>query len=328
MLLLMAMGCSAADEYTMLPEDCYDDEQYDEADQMCYLTCELDDTCEAAGLGDWLRDFTEQLGAFSFVGDDEPNVVILYTVDGNRIRDPVENEPLTDEEAAILDDTANHKVMWQQFANIIPQAQRMAIAKYGVFTDGEENTMAYVEPNPDDPTTWILVLDAADAVNQEEQTYTLIHEFGHVLTLNDNQVPFDENAYFAEDDTAVEEAESACPTFFAGEGCSRNQSYINAFYDRFWADIYGEWEAAEFDETAVSDDLYPQYEDRFLTAYAATNPGEDIAESWTHFVLYPKPEADTVAAQKVRFFYDYPELVTLRAQIVGRLYSQSRARER
>ena len=61
-----------------------------------------------------------------------------------------------------------------------------------------------------------------------------------------------------------------------------------------------------------------------MTDYAATNPGEDIAESFTSFVMEPKPDGDTIAEEKVLFFYEYPELVQLRAEIVGRVYSRFR----
>lgn len=267
--VLIFIGCTAVDDYPMTADDCYDDEIYDETDQMCYLamtpddcfddetfdeteqtctlTCEIDGTCEAdetMGVGEWLRDFTDRIAAsFSFVGDDEPNVLITYTVNDNRINDPVEGEAYSDEETGILDDTANHEAMWEQFTRMIPQQNRWMLSKFGVFTDGEENTMAYVEPDPDAPEKWVLVVDPADAANKNEQTYTLIHEYGHLLTLNDNQVPFDEAAYFAEDDDAAETSANACSTFYTTEGCTEPQSYMNAFYAQFWAEIYMEWEA-------------------------------------------------------------------------------------
>ena len=46
-----------------------------------------------------------------------------------------------------------------------------------------------------------------------------------------------------------------------------------------------------------------------------TAPKEDVAETWTYFVMTPQPGGDTLADQKIRFFYNYPELVDLRAQI-------------
>ena len=67
------------------------------------------------------------------------------------------------------------------------------------------------------------------------------------------------------------------------------------------------------------DDFYKIYQDQFLTDYAATSPLEDIAESWAFFVLSPKPELNSIANEKILFFYEYPELVALRQEILDRL---------
>ena len=52
-----------------------------------------------------------------------------------------------------------------------------------------------------------------------------------------------------------------------------------------------------------------------MTDYAATDPSEDIAESFTYFVLWPRQGGGSVWEQKLDFFYGYPELVELRAGI-------------
>ncbi|MBI3151573.1 MAG: hypothetical protein HYZ21_05540, partial [Chloroflexi bacterium] len=62
-----------------------------------------------------------------------------------------------------------------------------------------------------------------------------------------------------------------------------------------------------------------KYEDRFVTSYAATNPEEDIAEAFTFFVFGPTPAGDTIAEKKVLFFYQYPELIELRVNILRNL---------
>jgi hypothetical protein len=53
-----------------------------------------------------------------------------------------------------------------------------------------------------------------------------------------------------------------------------------------------------------------------VTEYAASNPDEDFAESFTVFVLKEKPTKPTVnfihKDQKILFFYDFPELVEMR----------------
>ncbi|HKJ37827.1 MAG TPA: hypothetical protein VJ972_03565, partial [Anaerolineales bacterium] len=78
---------------------------------------------------------------------------------------------------------------------------------------------------------------------------------------------------------------------------------------------------AEDDETyyEMLDDFYYKYEDQFISSYAATTLEEDIAESWSFFVLAPKPQPSSIANEKVLFFYDYPELVQLREEILNNL---------
>lgn len=320
---MVVTGCAAGEEvFIMTAEDCYDDETFVPEDEFCYLTCELEGTCaDNPGLLSFITNFISEIGNIVLGAPSDANVIITYDIEGDRIVNPVEGVPQTDQEDEILADTNSHQVMWQEFANLIPAENRSDISNYGIFTDGAEETMAYVEPNQDDPTKWNLILDAVDAENKKEQQYTLIHEYGHVLTLNNRQVPFDLEASL--DDAAYEESANACPRFFTGEGCANGNSYINAFFDQFWADIYDELPQDPEDYDAL-DAFYQTHQDRFVTDYAATNPGEDIAESWTHFVLNDKPSGNSIADQKVQFFYDYPELVTLRDKILARLYSQSR----
>ena len=87
-------------------------------------------------------------------------------------------------------------------------------------------------------------------------------------------------------------------------------------------------------------EFHQKYYDQFVTHYAADQPTEDIAESFTAFVLW---DEDTIAyhkkvctkegwnlitpwwkwcdkiyrdnsmwEEKIRFFYDFPELVEMR----------------
>ena len=36
---------------------------------------------------------------------------------------------------------------------------------------------------------------------------------------------------------------------------------------------------------------------------------------WLFFIISPRPAGDTIAEQKILFFYDFPEMVALREQI-------------
>ena len=128
--------------------------------------------------------------------------------------------------------------------------------------------------------------------------------------------PYDEAVYQQEVD--------ACPQYFPGEGCSNPDSYLNQFFARFWTDLYTEWQVidAETNDNKrydLIDDFYNTYQDQFLTDYAPTSPSEDIAESWTFFILAPKPELNSIANEKILFFYEFPELVELRSQILDRI---------
>lgn len=67
--------------------------------------------------------------------------------------------------------------------------------------------------------------------------------------------------------------------------------------------------------------FYENYEDQFVTGYAVTSPDEDIAEVWPYFILSPHPEGEEIWEKKILFFYQYPEQVKLRAEVLSRLLS-------
>ncbi|MDP1604466.1 MAG: hypothetical protein Q8M03_14515, partial [Legionella sp.] len=255
---------------------------------------------------------------------DEEMTIVTYTVEGEDIFEPVyEDVPadLQDEQEDVL----THQQVWEYFLVLIPAGQRGSIAEYAIFTDGQGGTLAAVSQTTYDPSLWVLPVDIADTANYHELTYTLVHEFAHLLTLGSDQVtpslavfnnPDDDNMYLQE--------VSACPDYFPGEGCASPDSYINNFYYQFWDDIHEEWNEInlEADEDAyyeLLDEFYYKYEDHFVTSYAATNPEEDIAEAFTFFVFSPKPAGDTIAEEKILFFHQYPELVALRATILNNM---------
>jgi len=329
--------------YTETAEDCLEDEEFDEVDELCYpvVYCDEDGYCEEEEYGflDLLFGLVDELvwgvagGDFENAEELEENTLITYRVQGNQIVQP-ELAAVTDDLLDFQADTAAHQKIWIYFAQLVPPDQRPYLVKYVVFTDGPEEVLAFVTPDADDPTKWLLGVDIADTSNPEELTFTLIHEFAHLMTLNSGQVPVNEEVALQPDNEELyAEAVAACPAYFPGEGCSEPTSYLNAFYERFWADIYEEWseiDALQYEDEdeywAAAEEFYASREDEFVSDYAATSPEEDIAESFATFVLKPKPTGATLADEKVAFFYDYPELVKLRAEMSGRLYSRLRRR--
>lgn len=255
---------------------------------------------------------------------DEEVYLVTYAVSGNEVSNPnFENvlPDLKDEQ----DDSAAHQQIWNYFTALIPAGQRRIIAEYSIITDGQGGTLAAVAQTQSDPNLWELQVDIADAGNYYDLTYTLVHEFGHLLTLSPDQVPPSLAVFNNPDDEAIylDEA-SACPDYFPGEGCANPDSYINDFYRQFWADIYEEWNELNLEENDDAyyeklDEFYYKYEDQFLTSYAAANPEEDIAEAWAFFIFSPEPAGDSIAEEKVLFFYQYPELVELRTNILSNI---------
>ena len=334
-----AEGSESPADYGMTPEDCYPDEVYDPVEKVCYIEieCETEAECEEMGVGifDELSSITNDLLTDNFSGgqgggaDEDGTSIIAYSVEGDRIFNP-QTFPVPGDLLAFQQDTAKHQAMWGEFARMIPLERRSNIISFTIFTDGIDENMAAVAPSPDDPTQWELTVDIVDSENVKEFTYTLIHEYGHLLTLNAAQVPPSLEVLNNPDSNEVyEQAAAACPQYFTGEGCSNQGAYINLFFNRFWVDIIDELEQVELieDDDGYYEGLelfYEKYQDQFVTDYAATNSGEDIAESWTHFVLKDKPTGNTIADQKVLFFYGFPELVQLRASILSQTVSRLR----
>jgi hypothetical protein len=250
--------------------------------------------------------------------------LIDYEVTKGEISGPqIESVPkeLEDEQ----DDRATHKAIWDYFAAIIPSAQREVVSEFSIFTDGRGNHLAAVNPRFSDPEHWTLYIDILDAKSYYDLTYTLLHEEGHLLTLSSEQVtPSKAISKFPENKTVYQQEEDACSQYFTGKGCSEPDSYINQFFSRFWPYIYEEWAQIDAEEdkdtrATMLDDFYKVNRDQFVSKYAPTSPEEDIAESWAFFVLSPKPELTSIANEKILFFYEYPELVELRTQILKQI---------
>ncbi len=263
---------------------------------------------------------------------DDPNYVepksyylVTYGVNGDQITNPVFDSipnDLKDEQQ----DNVSQKAAWQIFITLIPAEDRQMVTQYIIFTDGYSNTLAAVDQTEDDLTNWILEIDTADLEDRDALLFTLIHEYAHLLTLNESQVNVDEDVFNDPYNLSLlEEKSAACPDYFTDGGCSHPNSYINAFYQQFWVDINAEWEkidALQYNTenfTPYYDGLYNFYlaqADQFLDDYSTTHPTEDIAESFAYFVFSPKPTGTLIRDQKILFFYDYPELIELRQSIL------------
>lgn len=292
-----------------------------------YAVCALSmDQVLKSGLGD----------VYNFQGVtefEEPGMYYLakYSVAGDSLTDPVlETVPATlrDEQA----DSALQNEAWDTFTELIPAQDRQMVTQFNVFTDGYSNTLAAVDQSKQDLSQWMLEVDIADLEDKDALIFTMIHEYAHLLTLNASQVtPDAETVNDPYNYELQKERAAACPTYFTGTGCSHADSYIQAFYTRFWTDIDTEWAKVDALQYGTRDfvpyyhalyDFYLTYQDQFVGDYAVTHPAEDIAESFTHFVFSPKPLGNSIRDQKIAFFYEYPEMVQLREDILNGTCSQ------
>lgn len=257
-------------------------------------------------------------------GDQSDIPMVIYTVSGNEITNPI-LEKVPRDLIKYQNDYKLQKQSWDLFVAIIPPDQRAVVHQYEIITDGQGGVLGAVEQSPFDPNTWMLEVDIADASDTKNLVFTMLHEFGHLLTLNPSQVPPDLKVFDNPADNDIYSQEvNACSTYFPGEGCSLANSYINVFFNRFWTNIYAEWQKIDDIQNDQKrenrlESFYRKYRDQFVDDYAVTNPSEDIAETWAYYILIPKPKGNSIADQKINFFYQYPELVQLRQQILTNL---------
>lgn len=251
-------------------------------------------------------------------------LMVTYTINGDQLSVPT-LESVPDYLKKYQSDFSTQQKPWKLFTDLIPQDQRRMLAEYQVLTDGPGDVLGLVEQTSDDPNKWTLGIDIADITDTKNLVFTFLHEMGHLLTLNSTQVPPDMQVFDHPDNEKIYNREAAaCHNYFPGEGCSLSDSYLNTFFNQFWNNVYGEWHQIDNiqNDNKRQDSLdafYKKYKDRYVDDYAVTDPNEDIAETWAFFVLSPKPQGDTIADQKLLFFYQYPELTQLRKRILQNL---------
>ncbi len=186
--------------------------------------------------------------------------------------------------------------LWEQIQDWLPEDAFDRFEQLTFFTDGEYETLAYAAPLDGKGESWEFGVDPVDSQDGAFFLETVLHEYFHSVTLNEEQVTYTNRQTV---DTYNE------PGMVALSG-----SYLDDFYQEFWTDY--------LDDCLASEDTYNfflRHEEDFVTPYASTDPSEDICESLTYFVLWPEQEGDGVWERKLRFFEAYPELVGFRRTV-------------
>ncbi len=328
--LVLVAGCSEFWEEEDGPQQiAVDPSPVIELNKIEHETCDSAEECSKLGdkliehirglYGDLLTDYSSHDHG---KGMNEQEIVI-YELDGELLIYP-EFMEVDSSYKMYRDDLEKHLHIWEMFTYLIPEKERQMLSGFLIFTDGFGETLAHVEPDRYDLNFLWLGVDIVDADQSMELKVTLLHEFAHLITLEKSQMDMNvEVAYADEDDEIHRLAEAACAYYFVeGMGCTKKDSYLYTFYSEFWIDIVDEWRernvAKDEDEVEL---FFYDYEDRFVTDYAATSPEEDIAETWTYFILSPLPHGTEIWEQKIQFFHQYPEQLKLRVDILSRLLS-------
>ncbi|MGK0208958.1 MAG: hypothetical protein ACI83O_000218 [Patescibacteria group bacterium] len=302
---------TALEAIPLTESDCFEFEVWNAEDATCDLDCSDEAQCAAmdeeyfGGFDDYFdEDYTGESAAGSgFSGSDGDRVVFSIASDMSLELD-------SDNGNGNLRSRGEQEKIWRLYTTLIPQRMYDSyLVSYLVVSDGIDGTMAYVEQTQDNEVKWLISIDVYDVydsdgeyIDREEFLSTLVHEFAHLLALNNDQVDVS---------VSVDDCGEYAHT---GEGCPRDGSYWKAFDELYWSDADKD-SANELYDAEEGETLYPGREDEFVSDYAGTNLGEDFAESFALFVLQDKPTGNTIKDQKVLFFYGYSELVTLRDEI-------------
>ncbi len=195
--------------------------------------------------------------------------------------------------------------VWKKVNEILPKSQMKHFEDFILFSDGQYDTLAYVNIVEDNSSKYDLGIDYKDVESERDDfDITVIHEFGHVLTTNGEEVEY---------------TEKVDPNHYYEDGylSAKENSYLNEFYIRYWAYIYEDLLMAERWENSeeAKNYFYLRHLNDFASGYCSTSPAEDIAESFALFVLEDKPSGNSLPEQKIRFFYEFNEFIEIRKEI-------------
>lgn len=199
---------------------------------------------------------------------------------------------------------AQYDQFFNIFRDIIPNEWwSKDLVKFIAFKGSE--MAAYVSFDEERPEKLVLAVNFDRMFNMPdfEKQYVYLHEFGHIFSMNENQ--------FKKGGMMYDLFGETLDNF-------KEDSYMNKFYKQFWNNVEKYWRDNEGKKIEDIDEFYSLNEDNFVSHYASTNAYEDFAETFAEFILN-KYDADYFTPQtrqKINFFYQYPEIVVLRTQIL------------
>ncbi|CAM4240890.1 hypothetical protein [Lacicoccus alkaliphilus] len=193
---------------------------------------------------------------------------------------------------------------YDEFETLFPEEYTDQIDIFRLFSDGEGNTLAYVEISEDET---VLAMDFRDNAHKAARYRTHVHEFAHLYSLPPEDFT-DECAA----DTAMD--------------CLKEDTLMHDYTVRFWSHYGAGWLENRYKSQAERDAFFANNITDFYVPYQAVNPKEDYAVTFTMFVTRAIPaESGQLQDIKVRSMYEDPEHVKLRADILRNLLELERA---
>ncbi len=206
------------------------------------------------------------------------NYLALYATNGTSLI------PLDGTKYRALD-----RQLWNRFVTLVGSSfVSTYLQEFRIYSDADAEYDAFSERDTE-RGKWILAvnvykLDLSERNAWQEMDQLFIHEVGHMV---------------------VDEY----PDMF--------DTYVQTFWnvrDLAHADAV---EALSYGNSrnSVIQNYYYAHQSDFVSEYAATSPLEDIVESFTYFVLGGLSVGRNEKDSKINFFYSYPKLKEIRAQM-------------
>lgn len=175
--------------------------------------------------------------------------------------------------------------MWAIVDASWPADQRDRLAQLSVVREESRGLVGVVHPSA--TGGWVLSLDIADIDDRPLIEETIVHELSHAITLDRDVFTFGEV--------------DACSGVAISLGCAEADTILTRFAERFWPE-----------------DVASTLEDDFVNDYASTAAHEDLAETFTAWVLGWPIEDATVKA-KIEMLTSDSELAALADTLRERL---------
>jgi len=285
-------------------DDCSSYEQYDAESSVCFYECEDEATCENIA-----KEIDAEIATWYDNEWEEENIEEdVIASNSNTLRAEYRVARWEKIKLKSGEQSQDDADLWTLVSKISPNwLSDTYVDTFQIFDDKNDDTIAFVDDEDNNGTWRIAINVAAFSDSTEKEKYrTIVHELGHIITLNTTQF----------------QDQNPCKTLQVEEWCFIPTAYVAGFAKQFWTDA----ERAESESDANT--LYEKNTSHYVSEYASTNFVEDIAESFSYFVFSGKTEPDSVAAQKIAYLGNLPALVKIKNEMLGGVkYNMVRARK-